>query len=686
MCTLKQIYPSAFFDIMIHLVIHLPKEAIQGEPVYMRWMYPFERYMKKLKNYVRNKAKAEGPIAEGYVADEALTFCSMYLEDIETRFNRPDRNRDTPIFDVPFTKIASYMTDFSTENPPTQLRSEFLYWFKTKITRLVAADKSRCSDDIITLAHRPEVFANSYTSCTVNDVRNEWCKDDQYILGTHTNKFVYLEDPSNNENWRVVQQAYHRKIWHREEIEPDVIHDQNSCDIALSANLDDITHTRLSRASQSTEVDNIQASVSDDDDFIIDVDEDEDVLVIDSDIDGSESDNNQCEGGYYMALVLRHGRDPGGNDQPPGPSRRPPHGGCQGSGRGKKGRSKTTLIAFRKIWDDNEKKFLPINFDSHDGETWKPAKVEDQFKTNIWPEIQIYIDMAPHLTGPKRKHVKNAIDAICAECYRYHKYRFKRDEFVKKDGYKHPDVLRAKPPKMPIDEWNRHISFFLQPNQMKKSETNLKNRASYHIRVYKEQGQMLHHDTYVKATGTYVNEAAATKHIPQRYVWLLLRWYPNTPSATKGKELQDALKSSQESGENVPEKEVVKKVLGTRSGHTCGVGQKLKGVSSSSSATSSSSRYYGGSKAYTQDEVNGLIEMEGKKLGKILGKKIGKRFASSFNKKLENLLTELAKKGIPLDKTLVVGEEDEEYEESDDEEMEVLDEDEEINDGDDSVE
>ncbi|GJX16071.1 hypothetical protein Tco_0216903 [Tanacetum coccineum] len=103
-------------------------------------------------------------------------------------------------------------------------------------------------------------------------------------------------------------------------------------------------------------------------------------------------------------------------------------------------------------------------------------------------------------------------------------------------------------------------------------------------------------------------------------------------------------------------------------------------------ATSSSSSYYGGSKAYTQDEVNDLIETEGKKLGKILCKKIGKRIASSFNKKLENLLTQLAEKGIPLDKTPVVGEEDEEYEESDDEEMEVLDEDEEINDGDDSVE
>ena len=94
MIKLEQIFPPAFFDIMIHLVMHLPDEAILGGPVYFRWMYPFERYMKKLKNYVRNKARPEGSIAEGYVAEEALTFCSRYLKDVETRFNRLDRNDD----------------------------------------------------------------------------------------------------------------------------------------------------------------------------------------------------------------------------------------------------------------------------------------------------------------------------------------------------------------------------------------------------------------------------------------------------------------------------------------------------------------------------------------------------------------------------------------------------------------
>ncbi|GJT22980.1 hypothetical protein Tco_0892917, partial [Tanacetum coccineum] len=70
--------------------------AIDGGPIRPWWMYPFERFMKKLKNYVRNKAKSEGSIAEGYVAEEALTFCSHYFWDVTMKFNHPDRNVDCP--------------------------------------------------------------------------------------------------------------------------------------------------------------------------------------------------------------------------------------------------------------------------------------------------------------------------------------------------------------------------------------------------------------------------------------------------------------------------------------------------------------------------------------------------------------------------------------------------------------
>lgn len=46
---------------------------------------------------MRNKAHPEGSIAEAYIVNECLTFCSMYLEGVETCFNREERNIDMEI-------------------------------------------------------------------------------------------------------------------------------------------------------------------------------------------------------------------------------------------------------------------------------------------------------------------------------------------------------------------------------------------------------------------------------------------------------------------------------------------------------------------------------------------------------------------------------------------------------------
>ena len=76
---------------MMHLAVHLPDEALLRGPVQFGWMYPIERRLYTLKRYVRNRARPEGSIAEAYVADECLTFCSKYMDDVETRFNREPR-------------------------------------------------------------------------------------------------------------------------------------------------------------------------------------------------------------------------------------------------------------------------------------------------------------------------------------------------------------------------------------------------------------------------------------------------------------------------------------------------------------------------------------------------------------------------------------------------------------------
>nr|GEZ60398.1 hypothetical protein [Tanacetum cinerariifolium] len=77
-------------------MVKADSQALEGWHILNQWMYPFERYMTKLKNYVRNKAKPKGSIAEGYGAEEALTFSSHYFRDVTTKFNHPDRNVDCP--------------------------------------------------------------------------------------------------------------------------------------------------------------------------------------------------------------------------------------------------------------------------------------------------------------------------------------------------------------------------------------------------------------------------------------------------------------------------------------------------------------------------------------------------------------------------------------------------------------
>ncbi|XP_059644873.1 uncharacterized protein LOC132286536 [Cornus florida] len=94
LCKLEMIFPPSFFDIMVHLALHLPREAIIAGPTQYWWMYPIERFLRTLKLCLRNKARPEGSIAEAYVDSECVTFCSKFLGGIETRFNREERNSE----------------------------------------------------------------------------------------------------------------------------------------------------------------------------------------------------------------------------------------------------------------------------------------------------------------------------------------------------------------------------------------------------------------------------------------------------------------------------------------------------------------------------------------------------------------------------------------------------------------
>ena len=72
-------FPPSFFDIMVHLLVHLVREIEFCGPVYLRWMYPIERYMKILKGHVKTQYCPEVSMIERYIAEESVEFCSYYM-------------------------------------------------------------------------------------------------------------------------------------------------------------------------------------------------------------------------------------------------------------------------------------------------------------------------------------------------------------------------------------------------------------------------------------------------------------------------------------------------------------------------------------------------------------------------------------------------------------------------------
>ncbi|XP_060202854.1 uncharacterized protein LOC132631278 [Lycium barbarum] len=212
-CKLERVFLPTFFDVMIHLAIHLANEAKLAGPVQYRWMYYIERYLRTLKNYVRNKSRPEGSIAEGYLVEECMTFCSKYLTDIETKENRPDRNFNSSnidpnglsIFNCPCKPLPGdsweelsaleikqahfyilqnceevrpwteehleILTKENNRNVSKRHKEEFPLWFEEKVVQLKENGDGRITDELLALARGPDPRVYCHNGYTLNGFR-----------------------------------------------------------------------------------------------------------------------------------------------------------------------------------------------------------------------------------------------------------------------------------------------------------------------------------------------------------------------------------------------------------------------------------------------------------------------------------------------------------------------------------
>ncbi|XP_052171551.1 uncharacterized protein LOC127787533 [Diospyros lotus] len=126
------------------------------------------RTLGRYKGFVRNRAHPEGSIAKAYISTECLTFCSMYLAGIETRFNREEMNDDKGKEDDidGMLVFSRNVRPFGASKYDTLTPEEF-----EKMTSLRSQDQSKLTEQIYALACGPDNRVRRYSGCIVNGVR-----------------------------------------------------------------------------------------------------------------------------------------------------------------------------------------------------------------------------------------------------------------------------------------------------------------------------------------------------------------------------------------------------------------------------------------------------------------------------------------------------------------------------------
>jgi hypothetical protein len=81
-------FPPGFFNLMQHLLIHLPYKAKVGGSVQYSWMYHIEKALRYLKPMVDNRARVEWCIVEAFILREVAYFSSVYFAE-EHNVNAP---------------------------------------------------------------------------------------------------------------------------------------------------------------------------------------------------------------------------------------------------------------------------------------------------------------------------------------------------------------------------------------------------------------------------------------------------------------------------------------------------------------------------------------------------------------------------------------------------------------------
>ncbi|XP_058185683.1 uncharacterized protein LOC131302909 [Rhododendron vialii] len=252
----------------LHKELHLKRHA-NGS-----FEKPLAILLRVLKKLVGNKAHPKGSIVEAYVSKECTTFCSMYLDVIETVFNRQERNDDGGELEPGLRAFTQQIRPFSiiprAPDVPVNQRhmahwihknllgngntldiakrqcKKFPQWFKGHVNELRKQRSPEATNELWSLANKLDPMINTYSGCIFNGVHFhsiEW--DNQHtsqnsgvvVEGEHEGQTInyygydpfgfpsqvelefYIVDTKLGEHWKVVERIQRRGIWNVPEMD-----------------------------------------------------------------------------------------------------------------------------------------------------------------------------------------------------------------------------------------------------------------------------------------------------------------------------------------------------------------------------------------------------------------------------------------------------------------------------------
>ncbi|GJZ53131.1 reverse transcriptase domain-containing protein [Tanacetum coccineum] len=207
LCNLEQIYPPAFFDIMIHLVIHLPEEALEGGPIPYRYSVrsPRNEESDMIRQHYIDKdpsitdklfALAYGPSSTPISVNSCIVNGVRFV--IHSRYEH--RTTQNNGICLPGEKDEEMYYGQLEEILELRYMSFIVVLFRVKW--FDTSNKGRKVKRFVIRNNKTQILASSKPF-----------KDQQYILATQVKQVFYLEDMAKRPlHWKVVQDVNHKKF------------------------------------------------------------------------------------------------------------------------------------------------------------------------------------------------------------------------------------------------------------------------------------------------------------------------------------------------------------------------------------------------------------------------------------------------------------------------------------------